>query len=90
MKGGRQRERDSRLLLLVCGEQSDPEASFTFGNVLLLHAAHQTSQQVQLLFGQRVRGFIQLLDLLEGHKIPQQFDWLNSFQWSVFVSHCEN
>lgn len=47
------KENDSRLLLfLVCGEQVDPKVTFTFGHVLRLHASHQTSQQIQLLFGQ--------------------------------------
>lgn len=72
------REGDSRLLFLVCGEEGDSEASLSSGNVLSLHAAHQTSQQVQLLFGQRVRSFIQLPNLLEIHKIPQHVDWSNS------------
>lgn len=48
------------LLLLVCREQADPEARFSWGKVLGLHAAHETSQLVQLLFGQRVGGVIQL------------------------------
>lgn len=55
----KENKNDSRLLLLlVCGKQVDPKATFSFGHVLGLHAAHQTSQQVQLLFGQRVGGVI--------------------------------
>lgn len=68
---GKKTERHSRLLLLVRGEQGDPEARLSSGKVLSLHAAHQTGQQVQLLFGQQVGAFIQLPDLSEIHKIPQ-------------------
>lgn len=57
----KEKKRPSRLLLLlVCGKQVDPEASFSFVHALGLHAAHQTSQQVKLLFGQQVGNFISL------------------------------
>jgi len=49
-----------RLLLLVCVEQVDPKAGFTSARLLSLHAAHQTSQQVELLLGQRVGGVVML------------------------------
>lgn len=53
------------LLLLVGGKQVDPKATFIFGWVLSLHAAHQSGQQVQLLLGQKVWTVIRLQENTE-------------------------
>lgn len=57
----------SRLLLFqVSSKQVDVKARFSFGHVLSLHAAHQASQQVQLLFSQQVGSVVCLQQVRRG------------------------